>query len=404
MTHWPTEYQGNKLGGPLPGIRLFHGYYTEFPREIAEMVEGGAKEPFVGVTTDGTVRPGVYEFKNSGLDVKPHVDAALAFLDCIDQKDTRIFVQRPFDSWQRRNWFNAMPLTFPEGILLDDLRPEQRERALEVVRPCMSKDGFDLLRDTMRTNEAMGGIINMYVDSLTEFACWLTIWGEPNTDGQPWGWQLMGLHIDINVTFVGDQIVMEPMFMGAEWNHIDQGPFAGIEVYKPEENAALALGRTLTPEQREKAVLYPSMHAHDLPPELAGPVDGRHIAGAGRDNRVMPYEGIGAAELSDEQRELLIALLDVYLSRWADGWRELRREEIMRFLDETWVAYIGEPTETPFYYRIHSPSVVIEFDHHPALAFESMDVTTLHVHTIMRQPNGGDYGMELIRQRDAAST
>jgi hypothetical protein len=73
-------------------------------------------------------------------------------------------------------------------------------------------------------------------------------------------------------------------------------------------------------------VLYPSMLSKDLPPELGRPTNGRHRAGAGQDNLVLPLEGLCASELSGEQREALLALLDVYLGRWPDGHRQRERE------------------------------------------------------------------------------
>ena len=56
-----------------------------------------------------------------------------------------------------------------------------------------------------------------------------------------------------------------------------------------------------------------------------------------------------------------------------------------------------------FYYRIHSPVILIEFDHNqPAnlrhLAADPMAPNVEHIHTIVRTPNGNDYGKDLLRQ------
>jgi hypothetical protein len=68
-------------------------------------------------------------------------------------------------------------------------------------------------------------------------------------------------------------------------------------------------------------------------------------------------------------------------------------------LDETWFSwYGGTGEESPFYYRVHSPVILIEFDHHPGVAFDNEVPTRNHVHTVVRTPHGGDYGADLLRQ------
>ncbi len=58
-----------------------------------------------------------------------------------------------------------------------------------------------------------------------------------------------------------------------------------------------------------------SLLTADLPEELAGPFEGRHLAGAGADNLVLPYQGIRGDEMSSEQQQLLLDLAAVYVSR-----------------------------------------------------------------------------------------
>ena len=52
----------------------------------------------------------------------------------------------------------------------------------------------------------------------------------------------------------------------------------------------------------------------------------------------------------------------------------------------------------PFYYRIQSPVVFIEFDHHAGVFLTNAEPAKFHVHTIVRTPNGNDYGVDLLRQ------
>jgi hypothetical protein len=61
-----------------------------------------------------------------------------------------------------------------------------------------------------------------------------------------------------------------------------------------------------------------------------------------------------------------------------------------------WMGGTGD--QDVFYYRIHSPVVLIEFDHQPGIAFDSDEPTRAHIHTVIRTPNGNDYGKDYLRQ------
>ena len=49
-------------------------------------------------------------------------------------------------------------------------------------------------------------------------------------------------------------------------------------------------------------------------------------------------------------------------------------------------------------YRIQSPVLIIEFDHHAGVFLGNAEPQKFHIHTLVRTPNGNDYGMALIRQ------
>jgi hypothetical protein len=77
--------------------------------------------------------------------------------------------------------------------------------------------------------------------------------------------------------------------------------------------------------------------------------------------------------------------------------------EIEHYLGETHFAWIGQADEiNPFYFRIHSPVALLEFDHHSGIFLANEDPARFHVHTIVRTPNGGDYGADLLKRHYAA--
>jgi hypothetical protein len=125
---------------------------------------------------------------------------------------------------------------------------------------------------------------------------------------------------------------------------------------------------------------------------------------AWRDNVVLDYAGVSAKELSAAQRQQLLDLIALYVDNMADGHARVKMNEVRAQLDRTWFAWIGgTDTGNVFYYRIHSPVILIEFDHQtPAtLRFMYADPNqprTEHIHTVVRTPNGNDYGKDLLRQ------
>jgi hypothetical protein len=74
----------------------------------------------------------------------------------------------------------------------------------------------------------------------------------------------------------------------------------------------------------------------------------------------------------------------------------------------TWAGGIAD--DSAFYVRVHSPVVWVEVDCQgpgPLAggygATQGGDPTQLHVHSIIRTPNGNDYGKELLRQHHLTS-
>jgi Protein of unknown function (DUF3500) len=67
-----------------------------------------------------------------------------------------------------------------------------------------------------------------------------------------------------------------------------------------------------------------------------------------------------------------------------------------------WFSWIGSgEREGPSYYRVHSPVFLIEYDNHPGIFLDNPEPEPFHIHTIVRTPNGNDYGKDLLRQHYA---
>jgi hypothetical protein len=371
------------------------------PHAIWDAVEPTFREPFRGITADGKVIAGLYPLAaTGGGSPASMVAAAGAYIESLPA-DRRAELVLPIDSEAWRRWTNAFPRWTPHGILLDDLDGDQRERALRLIEESLSAYGYSTVRNVMKLNEYLGELIDHMRDTFTQWVYWFTLFGEPSAR-EPWGWQLIGHHLDVHCFVLGEQVVMTPTFLGAEVSEADDGQFAGTRVFERERADALAFINALDERQRKTAVLYPSILTKDLPAELDHPSNGRMRAGAGADNTVIPYEGLSARSLSARQRAPLLYLLETHASLLRETSRARRMEEIEAHLRDTYVSWIGGTgADDAFYYKIHSPVVLVEYDCHRSVFFEADEPMPFHVHVVVRTPNGNDYGRDLLAQHYA---
>ncbi len=95
--------------------------------------------------------------------------------------------------------------------------------------------------------------------------------------------------------------------MGAEPDRIDEGPHAGLRLFKDEEMLSLRLMQSLPAELQEKATLSKSVDGTSLPEDRWNPFDERHLGGARQDNRVVPYGKSFSQDSSKEGKWLIIS-------------------------------------------------------------------------------------------------
>jgi hypothetical protein len=241
----------------------------------------------------------------------------------------------------------------------------------------------------MRLNHTLGELNDNNFAEYGEWLYHLTVMGTPSAT-EPWGWQFDGHHAVINYFVLGDQVVMTPYFAGSEPVIARAGKFTGTSIMEQEHSTALAMINGLDASQRAKAVLKVSKTGNEI------------LTEAWRDNVVLDYAGLPASELTSAQRQQLLALVELYVGNMDDGHARVKMDEVGRHLDRTYLAWIGGTTPgSVFYYRIHSPVVLIEFDHQRPANLRHLNNPDLpnveHVHAIVRTPNGNDYGKDLLR-------
>jgi hypothetical protein len=383
------EHGAAGLANPLPCDLLFTPWAALY------------REPFVGITTDGRVQPGLFALGPCGAPTESMSAAARRLIEGLSAT-LRAALMLPVDAREWRRWNNTEMYVYKHGLRLEEVAVPVREAILALVRESLSARGYDKARDVMRLNHFLGELAgNTRV--LGEWSYNFTLFGVPSAS-EPWGWQLMGHHLALNCFVLGAQMVLSPSFMGAEPNYADTGTFAGTRLFEDEENGGLALVRALSDAQREKAILCHANVGGDLPPGRRHRADQLHLGGAFQDNRIIAYEGVEVAGFSKAQRRRLLDLVNAYVEPLPAGPQKARVEEVERHLDETRFCWIGGTGEDDtFYYRIQNPVVMIEFDHHSGVFLTNEHPARFHIHTIVRTPNGNDYGADLLRlhyQRD----
>ncbi len=371
--------QGQSPGTLLEGFRV----------RSREAEAKGLADPFKGITAKGTVESGLFGVRSTGVSTEPVRAAAAAFLASLtpDQRRSSTFA---VDDAEWRKWMNQH-FYRRQGVSFEEMSGPQRDAAVALLRASLSAKGVQLTRDTMKLNETLGELNGNDFVQYGEWKYHVTVMGEPSAT-EPWGWQFDGHHAIINYFVLGDQVVMTPHFAGSEPVIAPSGKYKGVIILQDEQAKGLAFVNALDTAQRAKAILRADKTGND------------NLTEAWRDNVVLDYAGVRATDLSASQKQALLDLVGLYVGNLREGHARVRMDEVKQHLDRTSFTWIGGTApDSVFYYRIHSPVILIEFDHQrPAnlrqLAKNPDAPNREHIHVVVRTPNGNDYGKDLLRQ------
>ncbi|MCJ7465369.1 MAG: DUF3500 domain-containing protein [Maribacter sp.] len=355
---------------------------------FAELQAKALQEPFEGVRTENGKELDLFPIRSTGVSTKPIQEAAENFLGTLTEEQlgrTKFAIDD--DEW--RTWCNVDNGIYTrQGFSLKEMDPAQKKAAFNLMQASLSAKGLALSKDIMKTDQTLKEL-NNGSDAYDEELYFFTFMGNPS-ETEPWGWQLDGHHLVINYFVLGDQIVMSPVFMGGEPIITTSGKYKGNSIFQDEQNLGLAFMQSLPKEQQKMATLSTSKLKDDAK------------AQAFKDNLILNYEGLPVSMLSESHKKAFLALVAQYIDNMREGHRQIKMEEIEAHLDNTWFAWVGQTdAEAVFYYRIHSPVVLIEFDHQRVVGVPNVDhslPSRNHIHTVVRTPNGNDYGKDLLRQ------
>jgi hypothetical protein len=299
--------------------------------------------------------------------------AAMAFLDALDASQRRRG-QFLFGHEERRNW-HYIPRR-REGVPLKDMPAAARAAAHNLMQTGLSAAGYSKALNIMRLEEVLRQmeLFGFFRDP-DNYS--LTIFGTPGHGG-PWGFRVEGHHLSLNFTIVPDRpVAVTPAFMGAHPATVPAGPLAGLRTLREEQDLGLSLARGVDPSLRSRLVIA----AESL---------GDIVYGPGRGEQLRSPAGVALGELGADQRALAMRLVDSYARNMrieiADA--ELRRAQ-QAGIERIHFAWAGpvDPAR-PHYYRLHGPTLLIEFD--------NTQNDANHIHSVWRNPQN-DFGADLLR-------
>jgi hypothetical protein len=357
-------------------------------------------------------------------------DEARRLIDSLDD-DQRSAAIWPFPSDdERRRWFYTP--TDHGGLTLAAMTQPQHRLLFRLLASGLSTAGYVTASTIMGLENVLDHFEGFTVsferprgrDPLMYF---VRFFGLPSTNAT-WSWRLGGHHVSLNFTIIDGVLSgSTPLFFGAD---PASAPLLGPHPLRPlagVEDLARELTRSLAGDQRAIAIV-----SDRAPTDLVGgnrssladgdrPVPLPEIFRKRFDGEVGDFleraqerleartgvdpdqleamsfthrpKGLAATAMRVDQREMLDALLRLYVDRLPD---DVAAEEAAKFagaaLDAVHLLWAGglEPGQ-PHYYRLHGPTILVEYDN------TARDAN--HVHTVWRDPRGDFADDPLARHR-----
>ena len=263
------------------------------------------------------------------------------------------------------------------GVRIKDMTNEQRVAAHALLKSVLSSQGYLKATGVMQL-EGVLGMIEERPERRDPEDYYFNVFGDP-TDGDGWAWRFEGHHISLNFTAAGDGLPsVTPAFFGSNPHVVPEGPNAGHRLLGAEEELARELMGLL--DQRQ---LQATIFDDEAPSDI--------FTGNSREASIQNYQGISIASLTDEQRRAFMELLEEYLHNARHDVAHVQMQRIREAgMDNLYFGWAGstKPGEG-HYYRIHGPTILIEYD--------NVQGGANHVHSVWRDFQD-DFGADLLRR------
>lgn len=308
-------------------------------------------------------------FGHSGSEM---ATAASRFVAALD-KEQAAKAGFSFEDAERLNWhFIPRPR---KGLSIKEMTPEQRALAFGLIHTGVGAPGY-LKATTIMSLEAILRELEQGKGPVRDPELYfVSVFGTPSDTGK-WGWRIEGHHLSLNFTLDGGKVVSAtPAFFGSNPAEVRQGPRQGLRTLADLEDRALRLFQALDAEQQKVAVT-----AAEAPKDIRDANTPQPPTAAA--------EGIAYGKLTNDQRQMLKALIEAYTADMPDDVARAWMTEIEDAgADKIAFAWQGPGDRNqPHAYKVQGPTFLIEFN--------NTQNNANHVHAVWRNMLG-DFGVAL---------
>ena len=307
------------------------------------------------------------------------------------------------EEWTR---WHFVPVTqFPRnGLPIKEMTEPQRQRAHDLLKASLSQAGYTTVTATMANEETLGAIEAAARGARAGAAgapaaggargggggiprdpenYFVSVFGDPASKAG-WGWRWEGHHLSLHFSVDNGKVTMTstPLFIGANPAEVREGPKTGTRILGAQEDTARALLGALDETQRATALLAPAAPG-DIATMTSAKVD------------PLTPAGLPASSMTAAQRDMLMKVVDVYLSV---AQPEVAADRMAKMkaagLEKITFAWAG-PLEKGqrYHYRIQGPTFLLEHN--------NTQNNGNHMHSVWRDFNG-DFGRDLLAEHMAA--
>ena len=318
-------------------------------------------------------------FRPAGADM---TQAARDFLAGLSA-DQRGEANMKFDDAARTDW-HFIPKDKRKGLQIKHMDAQQRKLAHTLLASAVSQLGYDKAKTIMSLEAILHELEKEKKGAPPRDPerYYFTIFGQPS-ESDRWGLSVEGHHLSLNFVVDGGKLAsVTPAFYGANpaevRSDVKVGPERGTRVLRAEEDRAFELLKSLSADQRAKAVI-----ADKAPADIRGPVGAQPPQDA--------PQGLPASELGDEQQKILWSLLEAYTNNMALEVGQKRLAEVRDAgIKTVYFAWAGaDKPGTGHYYRVQGKTFLIEFVN---VQPDSAGNPANHIHCVWRQMEG-DFGI-----------
>jgi hypothetical protein len=286
----------------------------------------------------------------------------------------------PFDSDERLNW-HFIPKE-RKGLPLLEMTPYQRHLASALLAAGLSQRGYIKAVTIMSLEDVLKIVENDSGEHRNPEKYYFSVFGTPS-DGGTWGYRVEGHHLSQNYTVANGKVIDGPSFFGSNPAKVRQGPRKGLRTLAGEDDSGFELIHALDEPRQKIAIVDPTAYKDILT------AASRKAALQGQPS------GLSASKMNSRQFDGLMALMEEYARNVPEELAEGRLAQINKAGRNIHFAWSGGINRgDPHYYRVQTPSFLIELD-------DTQDSAN-HIHSVWRDFTG-DFGKDLLQQHYQAS-